>query len=141
MTKTFINSENSVQGNESVLKDLIIDNNTFNDQEPFTEEDSKYIHYLLESITDLNNIAKTRKIILKQITILDTDRFDYTNYLFTFEMLGSILTENENKILQSYYSRINQFMHRYNNSTENAGSYQIVRIQGTNIFQAFYQIG
>ena len=134
MTKTFINSENSVQGNELVLENLIIDNNTFNDQEPFTEEDSQFIHHLLDA---LDPIDKT--IILKQITILDTDQFNYTNYLFTFEIIGPILTRD--KDISEYSSIIHKFMYRYNDSTENAGSYQIVRIQGTNIFQAFYQIG
>ena len=134
MTTHFINSENSVQGNESVLKEMIIDNNTFNDQEPFTKEDSQFIHYLLDA---LDPICKT--VILKQITILDTGQFDYTNYLFTFEILGPILTRD--KAISEYSSLIHKFMYRYNDSTENAGSYQIVRIQGTNIFQAFYQIG
>ena len=134
MTTHFINSENSVQGNESVLENLIIDNNTFNDQEPFTEEDSQFIHYLLDA---LDPIDKT--IILKQITILDTDQFNYTNYLFTFEIIGPILTRDND--ISEYSSIIHKFMYRYNDSTENAGSYQIVRIQGTNIFQAFYQIG
>ena len=134
MTTHFINSENSVQGNESVLKDLIIDNNTFNDQEPFTEKDSQFIHHLLDALGTNN-----KDIILKQITILDTDLFDYTNYLFTFEILGPILTRD--KAISEYSSLIHKFMYRYNDSTENAGSYQIVRIQGTNIFQAFYQIG
>ena len=134
MTTHFINSENSVQGNESVLENLIIDNNTFNDQEPFTEEDSQFIHHLLDA---LDPIDKT--IILKQITILDTDQFNYTNYLFTFEIIGPILTRD--KDISEYSSIIHKFMYRYNDSTENAGSYQIVRIQGTNIFQAFYQIG
>lgn len=134
MTKTFINSANSVQGNESVLKEMVIDNNTFNNQDPFTEEDSQYIQDLLEAL-GTNNKA----LILKQITILDTDHFDYTNYLFTFEVLGTIITGD--KVLSSYSARINKFMARYNDYTENAGSYQIVRIQGTNIFQAFYQIG
>ena len=134
MTKTFINSANSVQGNESVLQEMVIDNNTFNNQDPFTEEDSKYIQDLLEAL-GTNNKA----LILKQITILDTDHFDYTNYLFTFEVLGTIITGD--KVLSSYSARINKFMARYNDYTENAGSYQIVRIQGTNIFQAFYQIG
>ena len=134
MTTHFINSENSVQGNESVLENLIIDNNTFNDQEPFTEEDSQFIHHLLDA---LDPIDKT--IILKQITILDTDQFNYTNYLFTFEIIGPLLTRD--KDISEYSSIIHKFMYRYNDSTENAGSYQIVRIQGTNIFQAFYQIG
>lgn len=134
MTTHFINSENSVQGNESVLENLIIDNNTFNDQEPFTEEDSQFIHHLLDA---LDPIDKT--IILKQITILDTDQFNYTNYLFTFEIIGPILTRDQD--ISEYSSIIHKFMYRYNDSTENAGSYQIVRIQGTNIFQAFYQIG
>ena len=134
MTKTFINSANSVQGNESVLKEMVIDNNTFNNQDPFTEEDSQYIRDLLEAL-GTNNKA----LILKQITILDTDHFDYTNYLFTFEVLGTIITGD--KVLSSYSARINKFMARYNDYTENAGSYQIVRIQGTNTFQAFYQIG
>ena len=134
MTTHFINSENSVQGNESVLENLIIDNNTFNDQEPFTEEDSQFIHHLLDA---LDPIDKT--IIIKQITILDTDLFDYTNYLFTFEIIGPILTRDND--ISEYSSIIHKFMYRYNDSTENAGSYQIVRIQGTNIFQAFYQIG
>ena len=134
MTTHFINSENSVQGNESVLKEMIIDNNTFNDQEPFTKEDSQFIHHLLDA---LDPICKT--VILKQITILDTDQLDYTNYLFTFEILGPILTRD--KAISEYSSLIHKFMYRYNDSTENAGSYQIVRIQGTNIFQAFYQIG
>ena len=134
MTTHFINSENSVQGNESVLENLIIDNNTFNDQEPFTEEDSQFIHHLLDA---LDPIDKT--IILKQITILDTDQFNYTNYLFTFEIIGPLLTRD--KDISEYSDIIHKFMYRYNDSTENAGSYQIVRIQGTNIFQAFYQIG
>lgn len=134
MTKTFINSENSVQGNESVLKEMVIDNNTFNDQEPFTKEDSQFIHHLLDA---LDPIDKT--IILKQITILDTDLFDYTNYLFTFKIIGPILTRDQD--ISEYSSIIHKFMYRYNDSTENAGSYQIVRIQGTNIFQTFYQIG
>ena len=134
MTKTFINSANSVQGNESVLKEMVIDNNTFNNQDPFTEEDSKYIQDLLEAIQTIY-----KGIILKQITILDTDQFDYTNYLFTFEIVGPILTRD--KAISEYSSLIHKFMYRYNDSTENAGSYQIVRIQGTNIFQAFYQIG
>lgn len=134
MTTHFINSENSVQGNESVLKNLVIDNNIFNDQEPFTEEDSQFIHHLLDALGTNN-----KDIILKQITILDTDQFDYTNYLFTFEILGPILTRD--KAISEYSSLIHKFMYRYNDSTENAGSYQIVRIQGTNIFQAFYQIG
>ena len=134
MTTHFINSQNSVQGNESVLENLIIDNNTFNDQEPFTEEDSQFIHRLLDA---LDPIDKT--IILKQITILDTDQFNYTNYLFTFEIIGPILTGDQD--ISEYSSIIHKFMYRYNDSTENAGSYQIVRIQGTNIFQAFYQIG
>lgn len=134
MTKTFINSENSVQGNESVLKDLVIDSNIFNGQEPFTEEDSKYIQDLLYALGTNN-----KDIILKQLTILDTDQFDYTNCLFTFEVLGTIITGD--KVLSSYSSKISKFMHRYNDYTENAGSYQIVHIQGTNIFQAFYQIG
>lgn len=134
MTTHFINSENSVQGNESVLKEMIIDNNTFNDQEPFTAEDSQFIHHLLDALGTNN-----KDIILKQITILDTDLFDYTNYLFTFEILGPILTRD--KAISEYSSLIHKFMYRYNDSTENAGSYQIVRIQGTNIFQAFYQIG
>ena len=134
MTTHFINSENSVQGNESVLENLIIDNNTFNDQEPFTEEDSQFIHHLLDA---LDPIDKT--IILKQITILDTDQFNYTNYLFTFEIIGPILTRDND--ISEYSDIIHKFMYRYNDSTENAGSYQIVRIQGTNIFQAFYQIG
>lgn len=134
MTTHFINSENSVQGNESVLENLIIDNNTFNDQEPFTEEDSQFIHHLLDA---LDPIDKT--IILKQITILDTDQFNYTNYLFTFEIIGPLLTRDND--ISEYSDIIHKFMYRYNDSTENAGSYQIVRIQGTNIFQAFYQIG
>ena len=134
MTKTFINSENSVQGNESVLKEMVIDNNTFNNQDPFTEEDSKYIQDLLNALNMVYD-----NIILKQITILDTNRFDYTNYLFTFEIPGTIIT-NDSDILEYSY-QIHKFMARYNNYTENAGSYQIVRIQGTNIFQAFYQIG
>ena len=134
MTTHFINSENSVQGNESVLENLLIDNNTFNDQEPFTEEDSQFIHHLLDA---LDPIDKT--IILKQITILDTDLFDYTNYLFTFEIIGPLLTRDND--ISEYSDIIHKFMYRYNDSTENAGSYQIVRIQGTNIFQAFYQIG
>lgn len=134
MTKTFINSANSVQGNESVLKEMVIDNNTFNNQDPFTEEDSQYIQDLLEALGTNN-----KGIILKQITILDTDHFEFTNYLFTFEVLGTIITGD--KVLSSYSARINKFMARYNDYTENAGSYQIVRIQGTNIFQAFYQIG
>ena len=134
MTTHFINSENSVQGNESVLKEMIIDNNTFNDQEPFTKEDSQFIHHLLDALGTNN-----KDIILKQITILDTDQFDYTNYLFTFEILGPILTRD--KAISEYSSLIHKFMYRYNDSTENAGSYQIVRIQGTNMFQAFYQIG
>lgn len=134
MTTHFINSENSVQGNESVLKEMVIDNNTFNDQEPFTAEDSQFIHHLLDALGTNN-----KDIILKQITILDTDLFDYTNYLFTFEILGPILTRD--KAISEYSSLIHKFMYRYNDSTENAGSYQIVRIQGTNIFQAFYQIG
>lgn len=134
MTTHFINSQNSVQGNESVLKEMVIDNNTFNDQEPFTKEDSQFIHHLLDA---LDPIDKT--IILKQITILDTDLFDYTNYLFTFEIIGPILTRDQN--ISEYSSIIHKFMYRYNDYTENAGSYQIVRIQGTNIFQAFYQIG
>ena len=134
MTTHFINSENSVQGNESVLENLIIDNNTFNDQEPFTEEDSQFIHHLLDA---LDPIDKT--IILKQITILDTDQFNYTNYLFTFEIIGPILTRDND--ISEYSSIIHKFMYRYNDSTENAGSYQIVHIQGTNIIQAFYQIG
>ena len=134
MTTHLINSENSVQGNESVLENLIIDNNTFNDQEPFTEEDSQFIHHLLDA---LDPIDKT--IILKQITILDTDQFNYTNYLFTFEIIGPLLTRD--KDISEYSDIIHKFMYRYNDSTENAGSYQIVRIQGTNIFQAFYQIG
>lgn len=134
MTTHFINSQNSVQGNESVLKEMVIDNNTFNDQEPFTKEDSQFIHHLLDA---LDPIDKT--IILKQITILDTDLFNYTNYLFTFEIIGPILTRDND--ISEYSSIIHKFMYRYNDSTENAGSYQIVRIQGTNIFQAFYQIG
>lgn len=134
MTKTFINSANSVQGNESVLKEMVIDNNTFNNQDPFTEEDSKYIQDLLEALGTNNT-----DLILKQITILDTDLFDYTNYLFTFEVLGPILTRDTT--ISVYSALINKFMARYNDYTENAGSYQIVRIQGTNIFQAFYQIG
>lgn len=131
MTTHFINSQNSVQGNESVLENLIIDNNTFNDQEPFTEEDSQFIHHLLDALD--------KTIILKQITILDTDQFNYTNYLFTFKIIGPILTRDRD--ISEYSSIIHKFMYRYNDSTENAGSYQIVRIQGTNIFQAFYQIG
>lgn len=127
MTTHFINSENSVQGNESVLKEMVIDNNTFNDQEPFTAEDSQFIHHLLDALGTNN-----KDIILKQITILDTDLFDYTNYLFTFEILGPILTRD--KAISEYSSLIHKFMYRYNDSTENAGSYQIVRIQGTNIF-------
>ena len=134
MTKTFINSENSVQGNELVLENLIIDNNTFNDQEPFTEEDSQFIHYLLDALNTVYN-----NILIKQITILDTDQFDYTNYLFTFEIPGTIITNDSD--ISGYSYQIRKFMYRYNDSTENAGSYQIVRIQGTNIFQAFYQIG
>ena len=134
MTKTFINSENSVQGNESVLKEMVIDNNTFNNQDPFTEEDSKYIQDLLNALNMVYD-----NIILKQITILDTDRFDYTNYLFTFEIPGTIITNDSD--ISGYSYQIHKFMARYNNYTENAGSYQIVRIQGTNIFQAFYQIG
>ena len=135
MTTHFINSENSVQGNESVLKEMVIDNNTFNDQEPFTEEDSQFIHHLLDA---LDPIDKT--IILKQITILDTDLFLITtNYLFTFEIIGPLLTRDND--ISEYSDIIHKFMYRYNDSTENAGSYQIVRIQGTNIFQAFYQIG
>lgn len=134
MTKTFINSQNSVQGNESVLKEMVIDNNTFNDQEPFTKEDSQFIHHLLDALDPIDNT-----IILKQITILDTDLFDYTNYLFTFEIIGPILTRDQD--ISEYSFIIRKFMYRYNDYTENAGSYQIVRIQGTNIFQAFYQIG
>lgn len=134
MTKTFINSENSVQGNESVLKEMVIDNNTFNNQDPFTEEDSQYIRDLLDTIQTIY-----KGIIIKQITILDTNRFDYTNYLFTFEILGPILTRDTT--ISVYSALINKFMARYNNYPENPGSYQIVRIQGTNIFQAFYQIG
>ena len=134
MTKTFINSENSVQGNESVLKEMVIDNNTFNNQDPFTEEDSQYIRDLLDTIR-----AIYKGIIIKQITILDTDQFNYTNYLFTFEIIGPILTRDND--ISEYSSIIHKFMYRYNDSTENAGSYQIVRIQDTNIFQAFYQIG
>ena len=134
MTKTFINSENSVQGNESVLKEMVIDNNTFNNQDPFTEEDSQYIRDLLDALNTVYN-----NIIIKQITILDTDRFDYTNYLFTFEVPGTIITDDPDILEYSY--QIHKFMARYNDYTENAGSYQIVRIQGTNIFQAFYQIG
>ena len=134
MTKTFINSENSVQGNESVLKEMVIDNNTFNDQDPFTEEDSQYIRDLLDALNTVYN-----NIIIKQITILDTDQFDYTNYLFTFEVPGTIITDDPD--ISGYSYQIPKFMARYNDYTENAGSYQIVRIQGTNIFQAFYQIG
>lgn len=134
MTRTFINSENSVQGNKSILKDLVIDSNTFNDLESFTEEDSKYIQDLLDTLGTNN-----KTLILKQITILDTDQFNYTNCLFTFEILGPIITGD--KVLSFYSARITKFMHRYNDYTENAGSYQIVHIQGTNIFQAFYQIG
>ena len=134
MTTHFINSENSVQGNESVLKEMVIDNNTFNNQDPFTEEDSQYIRDLLDTIR-----AIYKGIIIKQITILDTDQFNYTNYLFTFEIIGPILTRDND--ISEYSSIIHKFMYRYNDSTENAGSYQIVRIQDTNIFQAFYQIG
>lgn len=134
MTKTFINSENSVQGNESVLKEMVIDNNTFNNQDPFTEEDSQYIRDLLDALNTVYN-----NIIIKQITILDTDQFDYTNYLFTFEVPGTIITDDPD--ISGYSYQIHKFMARYNDYTENAGSYQIVRIQGTNIFQAFYQIG
>ena len=135
MTKTFINSENSVQGNESVLKEMVIDNNTFNDQEPFTEEDYKYIQDLLNALNMVYD-----NIILKQITLLDTDLFlIITNYLFTFEIPGTIITNDSD--ISGYSYQIHKFMARYNDYTENAGSYQIVRIQGTNIFQAFYQIG
>lgn len=135
MTKTFINSANSVQGNESVLKEMVIDNNTFNNQDPFTEEDSKYIQDLLEALGTNNT-----DLILKQITISDTDSPGYTNYLFTFEVPGPIIPTGFGLVLP-YRSRINKFMDRYNNYTENAGSYHIVRIYGTNTFQAFYQIG
>lgn len=134
MTKTFINSANSVQGNESVLKEMVIDNNTFNNQDPFTEEDSQYIQDLLEALGTNNT-----DIILNRIYISDTDSPGYTNYLFTFEILGPIITRSD--LVLSYRSRINKFMARYNDYTENAGSYHIVRIQGTNTFQAFYQIG
>ena len=133
MTKTFINSENSVQGNESVLKEMVIDNNTFNDQEPFTKEDSQFIHHLLDA---LDPIDKT--IILKQITILDTDLFDYTNYLFTFKIIGPILTRDQD--ISEYSSIIHKFMYRYNDFTEKAGTYQIVRIHGTNIIQTYNPI-
>lgn len=134
MEKQFINSQNSLQGNQSILTDLTIDLNTFNHQEPFTEEDSQFIQDLLNALGTNNT-----NIILKQINILDTDIFEFTNYIFTFEILGTQITEEQ--VTSEYLPLISHFMYRYNDSTENAGSYQIIHINGTNTFQAFFQIG
>lgn len=134
MEKQFINSQNSLQGNQSILTDLTMDLNTFNHQEPFTEEDAKFIQDLLDALNTVYD-----NIILKQINILDTDIFEFTNYLFTFEIPGTIITNDPD--ISGYSYQINKFMDRYNDSTENAGSYQIIHIKGTNTFQAFFQIG
>lgn len=134
MVNQFINSQNSLQGNQSILKDLTIDLNTLVNQEPFTLEDAKFITYLLDALGTNNT-----NIIIKQINILDTHIFEFTNYIFTFEILGTPITEEQ--ITSEYLPLISQFMYRYNDSTENAGSYQIIHIKGTNTFQAFFQIG
>ena len=133
MEKQFINSQNSLQGNQSILTDLTIDLNTFNHQEPFTKEDSKFIQDLLNALGPNNT-----DIILKQINILDTNIFGFTNYIFTFKILG---TSKREKVTSEYLPLISHFMDRYNDSTENAGSYQIIHINDNNTFQAFFQIG
>ena len=133
MKSQFINFQNSLQGNLSILTDLIIDLNTFNHQEPFTKEDSKFIQDLLNALGPNNT-----DIILKQINILDTNIFGFTNYIFTFKILG---TSKRKKVTSEYLPLISHFMDRYNDSTENAGSYQIIHIKDNNTFQAFFQIG
>lgn len=133
MKSQFINSQNSLQGSQSILIDLITDLNTFNHQEPFTKEDSLFIQDLLNAL-DTNNT----NVILKQINILDTDIFGFTNYIFTFKILG---TSKRKKVTSEYLPLISHFMARFNDYTENAGSYQIIHIKDNNTFQAFFQIG
>lgn len=132
MTKTFINGEGSTKYNASTIGMLYtywheIANDGITHPTIDEQKEIKKLLSLLPSDLVLDSIS------LQQIS---TGEFAYT-YVFK----RPCILNSPNKALAETITKVNTFLNKINDLTENAGNYYVTPIHGTNIVIGTFIIG